>query len=71
MPEIGLPKGLCTLLRSLVDNHDLKGLQLYDENGNVAVEICFRTDDDNGNISKPMNRSYKVKCQMHKSQETK
>ncbi len=54
MPEIGLPKGLCTLLRSLVDNHDLKGWKIYDENGSVAVKIRFRTDDNDGNITKPI-----------------
>ncbi len=48
-------------MRSLVDNHDLKGWQIYDENGSVAVKIRFRTDDNNGNISKPINRSYKAK----------
>ncbi len=50
MPEIGLPKGLCTLLRSLVENHDLKEWQIYDENGSIAVKIRFSTDDNNGNI---------------------
>ncbi len=61
MPENGLPKGFCSLLRSLVDNPDLKGWQIYDENRSVAVKIRFRTDDNNANISKPMNRSYKAK----------
>ncbi len=44
-----------------MDNHDLKGWQIYDENGNVAVKIPVRTDDNNVNILKPMNRSYKAK----------
>ncbi len=61
MPEYGLPKGLCTLLRSLVDNHDLKGWQIYDENGSVAMKIRFKNDDNKGNISKPMNKSCKAK----------
>ncbi len=44
-----------------MDNHDLKGWQIYDENGSVVVKIRFRTDDNNGNISKPMNRIYKYR----------
>ncbi len=42
-------------IESIVDNHDLQGWQIYDENGSVAVKICFKTDDNNGNISKPIN----------------
>ena len=65
MPEIGLPKGLSTLIGTLVENNYVKGWSIYDDKGVITVKIRFDSEESNGGTNSVKSQSFKPKSNAH------